>query len=130
MFCFQWSTSHPLFQLSVTSSIPCFTLVFFHTLSPKNLNMILQVWLHQKGSWKVLLVVIGFSKVQDQTLCFLVNLCRLQSSIKNQHLQSSIKSTCCEKLSLTSQSLHLFGTHNSILVRLPLQIGDHFIFKN
>ena len=43
---------------------------------------------------------------RSSTLC-LVNLL-LQSSIKNQHLQSSIKSSCV-KLSLTSQSLHLFG---------------------
>ena len=41
----------------------------------------------------------------------------LQSSIKNQHLQRSMKSSCCVKLSLTSQSLHIFGTPNSILVQ-------------
>ena len=77
---------------------------------------------HQKGRWKDLSVGIVFSKVQDQALCVLVNVhlqssimnVHLQSSIKNLHLQSSIKSSCCVKLSLTSQSLHLFGTQQYI----------------
>ena len=74
-----------------------------------------------KGRWKVLSVGIVFSKVQDQALCVLVNL-HLQSSIKNQHLQRSIKSSCCVKLSLTSQRLRLFGTPNSILVQHRVSI--------
>ena len=41
----------------------------------------------------------------------------LEKLYQKLHLQRSIKSSCCVKLSLTSQSLHLFGTPNSILVQ-------------
>ena len=52
MFCYQRSTSHPLFPPSVSSSLPCFTLVLTYCIPPQNLNMIFQVWLHQKGNGK------------------------------------------------------------------------------
>ena len=42
-FCYQMSTSHPLFPPSVTSSLPCFTLVLTYYIPPQNLNMIFQV---------------------------------------------------------------------------------------
>ena len=43
MFCSQWSTSHPLFPPSVTSSLPCFTLVSIYSIPPWNLKMIFHV---------------------------------------------------------------------------------------
>ena len=45
-FCYQRSTSHPLFPPSVTSRLPCFTLVLIYSIPPQNLNMIFQVYLH------------------------------------------------------------------------------------
>ena len=43
MFCYQRSTSHPLIPPSVTSCLPCFTLVLIYSIPPQNLNMIFQV---------------------------------------------------------------------------------------
>ena len=43
MFYYQRTTSHHLFPPSVTSSLPCFTLVLISSIPPKNLNMIFQV---------------------------------------------------------------------------------------
>ena len=43
MFCYQRSTSHPLFPPSVTSNLPCLTLVLIYSIPPQNLNMIFQV---------------------------------------------------------------------------------------
>ena len=43
MFCYQRNTSHPLFPSSVTSSLPCFTLVLIYSIPPQNLNMIFKV---------------------------------------------------------------------------------------
>ena len=43
MFCYPRSTSHPLFPPSVTSSLPCFTLMLIYSIPPQNLNMIFQV---------------------------------------------------------------------------------------
>ena len=88
---------------------------------------------NKKGRWKILSVGIGFSKVQDQALCILVSL-HLQSSIKNQHLQRSIKSRCCVKLSLTSQSLHHLVYLTAYWCStprfcLPLQLSDHSTFN-
>ena len=43
MFCYQRSTSYPLFPLSVASSLPCFTLVWIYSIPPQNITMIFQV---------------------------------------------------------------------------------------
>ena len=43
VFCYQRSTSHPLFPPSVTSNLPCFTLVLIYSIAPQGLNMIFQV---------------------------------------------------------------------------------------
>ena len=43
MFCYQRCTSQPLFPPSVTSSLPCFTLVLIYFIPPQNLSMIFQV---------------------------------------------------------------------------------------
>ena len=43
MFCYQRSTSHPLFPPSVTPSLPCFTLVLIYFIPPQNLNMIFHI---------------------------------------------------------------------------------------
>ena len=51
-----------------------------------------------------------FSKVPHQALHVLVTL----------HLQGSIKSSCCVKLSLISPSSILFGTPNSLLLQTLL----------
>ena len=112
MFCYQRSTSHPLFPPSVTSNLPCFTLVLISSIPPHCLNMIFQVKLHQKGRWQVLLVGLDFSKVPHQALYVLVIL----------HFQSSIKSSCCVKLSFVSPSFIMFGTSNSLSLQTLLSL--------
>ena len=42
-FCYQRSTSHPLFPPSVTSNLPCFTLGLIYSMPPQDLNKIFQV---------------------------------------------------------------------------------------
>ena len=43
VFYYQRSTSHPLFPPSVTSNLPCFTLVLIYSIPPQNPNMTFQV---------------------------------------------------------------------------------------
>ena len=65
---------------------------------------------HEKGRWQVLSVGLVFPRVPHQALYVLVTL----------HLQCSIKSSCCMKLSFVSPSFILFGTSNSLLLQTRL----------
>ena len=65
-----------------------------------------------KGEMASFSVGLVSSKVPHQALYVFVNL----------HLQSSIKSNCCVKLSFVSPSFILFGTPNSLLLQTLLSL--------
>ena len=111
MFCFQKSTSHPLFSLSFPTLCNLKSTMFhfgvdlhYSTTEPQNDLPSLG---SPKGKMQVLSVQLVFSKVPHQAVYVLATL----------HLQSSIKSSCCVKLSFVSQSLILFSTPNSLLLQ-------------
>ena len=79
---------------------------------PKVPHITFQFYLHQKGRRQVLSVGLVFSRVPHKALYVLVTL----------HLQSSIKSNCCVKLSFVSPSTFLFVT---LLFILELHFCSH-----
>ena len=95
MFCYQRNTSHPLFPPSVTSSLPCFTLVLIYFIPPQHLNIDLPSLDSPKGEMASSFSWTSFFKVPHQALYVLVTL----------HLQSSTKLSCCVKLSFVYQVL-------------------------